>query len=71
MLCEIQVVFSPDSLAPNSHMNHLLYEVKRCSNLETLSKAIHGIAIKSKGECVSLKTFAPISANAAKLDTLY
>lgn len=48
LLAEIQVVFSPDSLAANSHMNHLLYEVKRCSNLETLSKAIHAVTTKSR-----------------------
>jgi hypothetical protein len=52
-------------------MNHLLYEVKRCSNLDTLSKAINGIATKCKKECISLKTFAPISGNSNKLDTLY
>lgn len=71
MLAEIQVVFSPDALAPNSHMNRLLHEVEGCSNLNALSKAIQRITTKTKKECVAVKAHAPLSGNSSRIDSLY
>lgn len=49
MLCnnivaEVQLIFSKFEHSENSHTNHKLYEIKRCLDLEGMSKAIRRIS---------------------------